>query len=118
MTHQSQERPVRPPYVAVIGPNDPSDIMDDDIKAAAEVGGLLAAHNAILVCGRLGGVMQAACRGAHDHKPAGITVGFLPGSEHDKGNEYLSVEVPTGIGELRNGLVIGMAEAINVVGGS
>jgi uncharacterized protein (TIGR00725 family) len=82
------------------------------------VGRLLAAYGAVLVCGGLGGVMEAACMAARDHKPAGITVGFLPGDEHDRGNKYLAIEIPTGLGELRNGLVVGVAEAVIVVGGS
>lgn len=127
MTRQSEERPYRPAYVAVIGPGDPSDpsdpskpsdIVESDLDNAEEVGRLLAAHGAVLVCGGLGGVMEAACKGARDHKPAGMTVGFLPGSEHDEGNKHLSIEIPTSLGELRNGLVVGAAEAVIVVGGS
>jgi uncharacterized protein (TIGR00725 family) len=123
MTRQSG-RPDRPAYVAVVGPGDPGgpgkpgDIIDGDLDAAREVGRLLAANGAVLICGGLGGVMEAACRAARGHTPAGITVGFLPGGEHDEGNEHLSVEIPTGLGELRNGLVVGAAEAVIVVGGS
>ena len=118
MTGQSQGRSGRPAYIAVIGPGDPGDIIDGDLEAAREVGRLLAAHGAVLVCGGLGGVMDAACRAAHGHEPAGITVGFLPGGEHGRGSRYLSVEIPTGLGELRNGLVVGAAEAVIAVGGS
>jgi len=121
MTRQSGGRPA---YVAVIGPGDPSepgkpsDIVEGDLEAAQDVGRLLAAHGAVLVCGGLGGVMEAACMAARGHEPPGITVGFLPGSEHGGGNEHLSIEIPTGLGELRNGLVVGAAEAVIVVGGS
>ena len=124
MTRQSEERPDRPAYVAVIGPGDPSDpskpseIAEGDLDAAEEVGQLLAAHGAILICGGLGGVMEAACTGARGHVPPGITVGFLPGNQHDKGNDHLSIEIPTGLGELRNSLVVGAAEAVIAVGGS
>lgn len=96
----------------------PGDIIDGDLEAARDVGRLLAARGAVLLCGGLGGVMAAACRAARGHKPAGVTVGFLPGSKHDSGNKYLSIEIPTGLGELRNGLVVGAAEAVIVVGGS
>ncbi len=127
MTRQSEGRPGRPAYVAVIGPGDPgdpgdpskpSDIAEGDLNNAGEVGRLLAARGAVLICGGLGGVMEAACKGARNHKPAGITIGFLPGSEHDEGNDHLSIEIPTGLGELRNGLVVGAAEAVIAVGGS
>lgn len=117
-------RPGRPAYVAVIGPGDPgepgkpSDIIDGDLDAAQNVGRLLAAHGAVLVCGGLGGVMEAACMAARGHEPPGFTVGFLPGSEHGRGNKHLAIEIPTGLGELRNGLVVGAAEAVIVVGGS
>jgi uncharacterized protein (TIGR00725 family) len=123
MIRQSDEWSNRPAYVAVIGPGDPSpgkpnDIVHGDLDVAQEVGRLLAANGAVLICGGLGGVMRAACKAARDHEPAGITVGFLPGDKHDKGNEHLSIEIPTGLGELRNGLVVGAAEAVIVVGGS
>lgn len=124
MTCQSGERPARPAYVAVIGPGgpgepgEPGDIIDGDLDAAREVGRLLAAHGAVLICGGGGGVMQAACQAARGHKPSGITVGFLPGGEHDAGNAHLSIEIPTDLGELRNGLVVGAAEAVIAIGGS
>jgi uncharacterized protein (TIGR00725 family) len=123
MTRQSDAWPSRPAYIAVIGPGDPgpgkpSDIAPGDLDAAEEVGRLLAANGAVLVCGGLGGVMRTACKAARNHEPAGITVGFLPGDKHDKGNKHLSIEIPTGLGELRNGLVVGAAEAVIVVGGS
>lgn len=124
MTGQSQARPGRPAYIAVIGPGDPSepgmpgDIIEGDLEAAQEVGRLLAARGAVLLCGGLGGVMEAACMAARAYKPAGVTVGFLPGGEHDSGNKHLFMEIPTGLGELRNGLVVGAAEAVIVVGGS
>ncbi len=114
-------RPDRPAYIAVIGPGEPGtpgDIIEGDLEAAQEVGRLLAAHGAVLLCGGLGGVMEAACMAARGHKPAGVTVGFLPGGEHGTGNKHLSIEIPTGLGEFRNGLVVGAAEAVIVVGGS
>ena len=113
----------RPAYVAVVGPGDPGpgapgEVRPGDLDAAAEVGRLLAAAGAVLVCGGLGGVMRAACRGAREHDPPGLTVGFLPGGRHGDGNEFLAVELPTGLGELRNGLVAAGADAVVAVGGS
>jgi len=124
VTAQSGGRPGRPAYIAVIGPGGPGEpgqpggITDGDLEAARDVGPLLAAHGAVLLCGGLGGVMEAACMAARGHEPAGVTVGFLPGGEHDAGNQHLSVEIPTGLGELRNGLVVSAAEAVIAVGGS
>jgi uncharacterized protein (TIGR00725 family) len=121
MTGQAEGRSGRPAYIAVIGPGEPGKpggMIEGDLEAAREVGRLLAVHGAVMLCGGLGGVMEAACMAARGHQPAGVTVGFLPGGEHDRGNEHLSIEIPTGLGELRNGLVVGAAEAVVAVGGS
>jgi uncharacterized protein (TIGR00725 family) len=101
-------------YVAVIGPGD--HVPPGEAAIAAEVGSLLAQRNAILVCGGLSGVMAAACQGAADR--GGLTVGLLPGSSRSDGNPYLSVALPTGLRELRNGLVVGVCDAVIAVGGS
>ena len=79
------------------------------------VGALLARHGAVVVCGGLSGVMEAACRGARGE--GGITVGILPGNDRAAGNPYLSVAIATGLGELRNGLVVRASDALIAVGG-
>jgi len=101
------------PYVAVIGP---SDATSQQARAAEEIGRGLADGGAIVVCGGLGGVMSAACHGAS--AAAGVTVGFLPGTDRTSANEYLQIALPTGLGELRNGLVIRAADAVIAVGGA
>jgi len=101
-------------YVAVVGPGDEATREENEV--ARQVGRLLAERGAILVCGGLGGVMAAACEGAF--KRGGLTVGLLPGSDRATGNPYLTVAVPTGMGELRNGLVVRTADAVIAVGGS
>jgi hypothetical protein len=101
------------PYVAVVGP---SDAAPEQIEAAEKVGRALAEHGAIVVCGGLGGVMAAACRGA-----AGIggqSIGLLPGLDRGTANEWVQIALPTGLGELRNGLVIRSADAVIAVGGA
>lgn len=60
--------------------------------------------------------MEAACRGAARH--GGQTIGLLPGSDRIAGNRYLSVILPTGLGEQRNGLVVAVSDAVIAVGGS
>jgi uncharacterized protein (TIGR00725 family) len=100
-------------YVAVVGPGVAE---APELDAAREVGGRLAAAGAVLVCGGLGGVMDAACAGARD--AGGITVGLLPGLDRSEANAHLSVAIPTGLGELRNGLVVRAADAVIAVGGS
>ncbi len=103
-------------YVAVIGPGDDAPQEETEVEVAARVGRLLAERDAILVCGGLGGVMAAACRGASER--GGLTVGLLPGSDRADGNPYLSVVLPTGLRELRNGLVVGVSDAVIAIGGS
>jgi uncharacterized protein (TIGR00725 family) len=79
------------------------------------IGRGLAERAAILVCGGLGGVMAAACRGARSGH--GTTVGILPGSDRRAANEWVDVTIPTGLGELRNGLVVRAADVVIAVGG-
>ena len=68
------------------------------------------------MCGGLGGVMAAACEGAAEK--GGLTVGLLPGTDRAKGNAYLTIALPTGIGELRNGLLVRACDAVIAIGGS
>jgi len=79
------------------------------------VGQRVAEAGGIVVCGGLGGVMEAACRGARSAD--GITVGLLPGADRGDANPFVSVAIPTGIGELRNGLVVRAADVVIAIGG-
>ncbi|MFF2205743.1 TIGR00725 family protein [Streptomyces sp. NPDC058145] len=110
---QSTLVPRRVPYVAVVGPEAAT---PSEVETAHRLGRLLAQQHCIVVCGGLGGVMEAVCQGAQSE--GGITVGLLPGASRAKGNAFLSVALPTGLGELRNGLVVRSADAVIVVGGS
>jgi uncharacterized protein (TIGR00725 family) len=85
------------------------------MAAAESVGRALAARGAVVVCGGLGGVMEAACRGAKE--AGGTTLGLLPGSDRAHANPYVDVAVPTGMGEARNALVARTADALVAVGG-
>lgn len=90
---------------------------DDATAAAAEaVGRAVADAGAVLVCGGLGGVMAAACRGAR--AGGGLTVGILPGPDRESANADVEVAIPTAMGEARNALVVGMADAVVAVGGA
>jgi uncharacterized protein (TIGR00725 family) len=106
-------------YVAVIGPGK-KDAGEDDIILARAVGRELARRGAVLVCGGLKGVMQAASEGALEgsrkNKTGGQVIGLLPGRKRRKGNSYLSAALPTGLGELRNGLLVGVSDAVIAVG--
>jgi uncharacterized protein (TIGR00725 family) len=103
----------RPVYVAVIGAGN---ARPEDLEHAEAAGRRLAELGVILVTGGRGGVMEAACRGAKDS--GGLTVGILPGYDRSDANAFLDVGLPTGLGEMRNGLVARAAEAIVAVGGA
>jgi hypothetical protein len=101
------------PYVAVIGPGDAT---PEEEQAAQEIGRGLGDGGAIVVCGGLGGVMAAACHGVA--AAAGTSIGLLPGATRDHANQWAQIVLPTGLGELRNGLVIRSADAVIAVGGA
>ena len=101
------------PYVAVVGPSSPSD--EAVLTGAEAVGAELARRGAVVVCGGLGGAMEAACRGAAE--AGGTSVGLLPGASREEANEWVTVAVATGLGELRNALVVRAADAVIAVGG-
>jgi uncharacterized protein (TIGR00725 family) len=106
------QQPSRRRYVAVIGAGDAD---RDTVTLAEEVGRLIAASGAVLVCGGLGGVMEAAARGAK--RAGGTTVGILPGHDRGAANPFLDVVVTTGIGEARNLAVVSSGDAVIAVGG-
>jgi uncharacterized protein (TIGR00725 family) len=87
-----------------------------EAKTAEAVGRRLARQGAILVCGGLGGVMEAACRGASIE--GGITIGILPGEERQAANPYVQLPIVTGMGYARNVVVAKSAQAIIAIGGS
>ncbi len=87
----------------------------ETLEAAEEVGRRIAEAGAVVVCGGLGGVMAAACRGAWG--AGGMTVGILPGADRAAANPWVRVSVPTGLGELRNGVVVRSADVVLAVGG-
>lgn len=96
--------------IAVIGA---ADAGPEDYARAHDVGHHIARH-AVLVCGGMGGVMEAACKGAREN--SGQTVGILP--DTGNGNPYLDVIIRTGLGHARNILVVQSADAVIAMGGS
>ena len=100
-------------YVAVIGGAEAGAEVERD---AETIGRELAAAGAIVVTGGRGGVMAAASRGAASAD--GICVGILPGTERGEANEWVTVAIPTGLGELRNGLVVRAADVVVALGGA
>lgn len=76
----------------------------------------MAAAGAVLVCGGLGGIMEAAARGAKS--AGGLTLGILPGRSRKAANAYLDCVVATGLGDFRNFLVVATADAVVALPGS
>ena len=100
-------------FIAVIGGSQAS---RKEIRLAEEVGSELAKKGAILVCGGLGGVMEAACRGASSE--GGVTIGILPGENRREANSYVQIPIVTGMGYARNIAVVKSAQAVIAIGGS
>jgi uncharacterized protein (TIGR00725 family) len=102
-----------PAYIGVVGG---AEAEGPELELARDVGARLAQAQAALVCGGLGGVMAAACSGAKQHD--GLTIGVLPGPDRAAANPDVDVALPTGLGELRNGLVVRFSDAVIAIGGA
>ena len=100
------------PVISVIGGGS----CNREEGAAAElVGKLLAEHGAIVLCGGLGGVMEAVAKGAKAN--GGTTVGILPGADPAAANAYIDIPLATGLGEMRNFIIVRAAHALIAIGG-
>ena len=100
-------------YVAVIGGGE----VDPEVAALAyEVGRELARRGAVVVCGGLGGVMEASARGVYE--AGGVSIGILPGPDRSFANPYLTYTIPTNIGHARNMLIVHSADAVIAIDGS
>lgn len=100
-------------YVGVIGPGRAS---AEQEELAAHVGRLLALDGAVVVTGGLGGVMDAAARGCTG--AGGLSLALLPGADRAAAGAHHTLSVPTGLGELRNGLLVRSSDAVVAVGSS
>lgn len=103
---------MKPRYVSVIGGGS---CEAAECALAEEVGRLVAGHGAVLVCGGLAGVMEAAARGAK--QAGGVTIGILPGHDRRAANPYLDFSVTTGMGEARNLAVVSSGDVVIAVAG-
>lgn len=102
----------RTPIIGVIGAGQ----CDSNIyQLATEVGDEIAKRGAILVCGGLGGVMEAAAEGAS--MAGGLTVGILPGPSIKSANQYIKIPVATDMGQARNVIIAHTADALVAVAG-
>lgn len=102
----------RTPLIAVCGTSTAS---DEEAELAAETGRLLVAAGYGVVCGGLGGVMEAVARGVEE--AGGLCLGLLPGDDPTAGNPHLSVSLATGLGEMRNALIARSCLGMIAIGG-
>jgi uncharacterized protein (TIGR00725 family) len=96
------------------GPEEP--ISPETLRAAETTGRLVAERGAILVSGGRGGIMEAVSRGAN--LAGGVVVGLMPSHSKSEANEYVTVPLATGLGEMRNHLTIRASDAIIMISGS
>jgi uncharacterized protein (TIGR00725 family) len=110
--HEYRLQPVKPSrYVAVCGASDPD---SRQRQLAEEVGKLLGEAGAVVLCGGLGGVMEAASEGAAG--AGGTVVGLLPGPDRSHGNPHLTLALATGLGEARNAVLTCAADSVIAIG--
>jgi uncharacterized protein (TIGR00725 family) len=102
----------RKPIIGIIGASKASPV---GYAAAREVGRLVAEAGAVLVCGGLGGVMEAAARGCSE--AGGLVLGILPGPDATLANPYVSIAVPTNMGHARNVIIAHTAQVLIAVEG-
>lgn len=100
------------PLIAVIGCGSEDEPLN---RLAEQTGALIAEAGFVLVNGGLGGVMLASARGAKSK--GGTTVGMLPGKDPDDANPFIDIPIATGLGEMRNLLIIRAASAAIAIGG-
>ena len=99
-------------YISIVGH---SSCDEQKTQLAYRVGKAIAGRGHLLVCGGLGGVMEAAAHGAHDG--GGLSVGILPGADRSHANRWLSVALPTDMGHARNAIVALAGDAIIAICG-
>jgi uncharacterized protein (TIGR00725 family) len=105
---------VHPPYVAVVGAGEPED--PALLEQASEAGRLVASRGWVLVTGGLGGGMAAAAAGASS--AGGTAVAVLPGTDRAAASHGHGIVIATGMGEMRNALIVRSVDAVLAVGGS
>lgn len=100
----------------IIGVIGAANANEEEKRTSEEVGVLIAKGDCFLLCGGMGGVMEAACRGAKS--AGGTTIGILPGPEASSANRFIDIPIVTGMGEARNVIVAKSSHSIIAIGGS
>jgi uncharacterized protein (TIGR00725 family) len=109
--HQAGTRRLAQP-IGIIGPSDGGPL---ECAAAFDIAFHLSKAGITLVCGGRGGVMEAASRGASE--AGGCMIGLLPDNDISQANAYLTVALPTGMGEMRNALIARSCFGLIAIGG-
>lgn len=99
-------------YIGVLGQHAPEEPV---LSFAYRIGKGVAERGGVLICGGLGGVMEAACRGAKE--AGGTTIGILPGFSPGEANPFVDFAIATGLGEVRNFIIVSAASALIACGG-
>lgn len=102
----------RQTIIAVIGGSKCSKKVE---QISHKIGKIVAKVGAILICGGLGGVMEAACKGTKS--AGGLTLGILPGENKESANPFVDIALPTGLGYARNVLVVKSADIVIAING-
>jgi uncharacterized protein (TIGR00725 family) len=99
-------------HIGVIGAGDcPVEIYE----TSYDVGRMIGEKGWALICGGLGGVMEGAAKGCLER--GGMTVGLLPGTERESANPFITLTIPTGLGEARNVLVVRASDVVIAIAG-
>lgn len=99
-------------YVGVIGTGE---YEPESYETAYKVGNLIASRGGVVICGGLGGVMEAACKGAKE--AGGFSIAILPGFDRSEANPYATFAIATGLQEARNILIVRASDALVAIGG-
>lgn len=99
-------------YIGVIGAGE---CTPEEAALAEEVGREIACRKAVLICGGRRGVMEAAAKGAR--QAGGLVIGILSGVSRREGNPYLTVALPTGLGDARNAVIACASDALIAISG-
>ena len=111
-------RDTRITTIGVIGPSE-FHCSEEIYEFAFKLGRMIADMGYTVVCGGLGGTMEAACKGSHsseNYRP-GMTIGVIPSADKSTANEFVDIVIPTGLGFARNTLVVNSADVVVALGG-
>jgi uncharacterized protein (TIGR00725 family) len=93
-----------------------SDADEESLAIARAVGEVIGTRDAVLICGGLGGIMEAAARGAKEK--GGVTVGIIPDYHINSANPFIDIVIPSGLGHARNVVVAASGEIVIALAGS